>query len=84
MPAAIVGSVVGVLVTYLLPKLWNALRKGTPRLRAAAKLTYLRTVGGAILLGAGAQAVSLTYSDHSHEPMTYVGWYSERRLVSRS
>jgi hypothetical protein len=74
-PAAIVGSVVGALVTYLLPKLWDALRKGAPRLRAAAKLTYLRTVGGAIFLGGGAQAVSLTYSGHSHELMTYLGWY---------
>jgi hypothetical protein len=78
---AVVGAVVGALITLSVPWLFGAARTGIPRLFGAVKLTYVRTALGGVFGLTAATAVALSTSDHSHKTVTYFVWYGLAALA---
>ncbi|HEV7529034.1 MAG TPA: hypothetical protein VGO29_09070 [Solirubrobacteraceae bacterium] len=72
---AVVGAVVGSLITAVAPRVFGAARTGIPRVLGVIKLTYVRTAVGAAFGLAAATGIALSTSDHSHKSVTYVLWY---------
>jgi hypothetical protein len=79
--AAILGGIAGALLSTFFPLLLAAVRRRVPRWSSVLRITYIRTVFGAVFGLTAAAGISLSISDHSHREVTYFVWYGIAALA---